>query len=293
MRRLPFATIDVFTTRVLEGNSLAVLPDAQGLTDAEMLAIAREFNLPETTFVIRRDEATERAKGIRSRIFTTREEMPFAGHPTLGTAAVLRSLGAGDEVSLELNVGTVPVRFSERDHLPFGEMTQLDPTFGAVHDRGRVAETLGVPVGELDPEVPIQTVSTGNPVAIVPFLRLATLQQWTPDWGRMERYLRGTDARFFYAICPETVDPEADLHARMPFWIGDDPATGSAAGPAAAWMVRNGRAPSGSTVEIEQGLEVHRRSRISARVDRTGGQLTNVRVGGHFVPVSRGELTLP
>jgi trans-2,3-dihydro-3-hydroxyanthranilate isomerase len=293
MRRLPFATIDVFTARPLEGNSLAVLPDSQGLTDGEMLAIAREFNLPETTFVFRRDDATERAKGIRTRIFTTREEMPFAGHPTLGTAAVLRGLGAGDEVALDLNVGKVPVRFSERGGLPFGEMTQIDPTFGAVHDRNLVAETLGVPAGELDAEVPIQTVSTGNPVAIVPFLRLEALQQWTPDWSRLERYLRGTDARFFYAICPETVDPEAHLHARMPFWIGDDPATGSAAGPAAAWMVKNGRTPGGSSLEIEQGLEVHRPSRLSARADLAAGQVTNVRVGGHFVPVTRGELSLP
>ena len=293
MRRLRFATLDVFTTRPLEGNPLAVFPDAAGLTDAEMQAIAREMNLSETTFVFRRDPATERARGIRTRIFTTREEMPFAGHPTLGTAAVLRELGAGDAVPLELNVGTVPVRFTDRGGRPFGEMTQIDPTFGQVHDRARVAEAIGVPAEELDPKLPIQTVSTGNPIAIVPFVRLSTLTAWAPDWNRMERYLRTTDARFFYAVSRETVASDVQLHARMIFYGGDDPATGSAGGPAAAWMVRNALVPSGAPVEIEQGLEIHRPSRISARADLEGDTVTNVRVGGFYALEIDGEFRLP
>jgi len=293
MRRLPFATVDVFTNRPLEGNPLAVVPDARGLADDEMLAVAREFNLSETTFVLRRDAATERSRGIRTRIFSTREEMPFAGHPTLGTAAVLRAPGAEDAVSLELNVGTVPVRFSQRGGATFGEMTQLDPTFGQVHDRQAVAEAIGVPPGEIDARTPIETVSTGNPVAIVPFVRLATLQAWAPDLGRMGRYLKGTDARFFYAVCRETVAKDVQLHARMVFYGGDDPATGSAGGPAAAWMVRHGLAASDSPVEIEQGLEVRRPSRIFARAEERGGRITNVRVGGFFAPVIHGELLLP
>lgn len=293
MRRLTFATVDVFTTRPLEGNSLAVFPEVSGLSDAEMQAIAREFNLSETTFVFRRDASVERMRGIRTRIFTTREEMPFAGHPTLGTAAVLRSRGAGDEVNLELNVGTIPVRFSEREGRAFGEMTQTDPTFGQVHDREQVAEAMGVPAEEIDGSVPIQTVSAGNPVAIVPFARLETLQHWMPVWNRMESYLNGTDARFFYAVCRETVDPDAQLHARMVFYGGDDPATGSAAGPAAAWMLRHGLVASGSTVQLEQGLEIHRPSRIFARAELAGEKVTNVRVGGFFAPVVQGELSLP
>jgi trans-2,3-dihydro-3-hydroxyanthranilate isomerase len=292
MRRLRFATVDVFTTRTLEGNPLAVFPDAQGLSDEQMLAVAREMNLSETTFVFRREPAIERERGIRTRIFTTREEMPFAGHPTLGTAAVLRGLGAGDDVALELNVGRIPVHFSDRDGHAFGEMTQIEPTFGQVHDRARVAEALGVPLSELDPSLPIQTVSTGNPVAITPFVRLATLEKWTPVWPRMEAYLRGTDARFFYAVSRETVAPDAQLHARMVFYGGDDPATGSAGGPVAAWMVRNSLAASGASVEIEQGLEVHRPSRIFARADLKDGAVTNVRVGGYVTPVIEGELRL-
>jgi trans-2,3-dihydro-3-hydroxyanthranilate isomerase len=287
-----FVTLDVFTTRPLEGNPLAVIPNAGGLTDREMLAIAREFNLSETTFVLRRAESVERVRGIRTRIFTTREELPFAGHPTLGTAAALRELGAGPDVTLELNVGPIPVRFSNRAGREFGEMTQIDPTFGRVHDRERVAEAIGVAPGDLDGAFPIQTVSCGNPVAIVPFRRLATLQQWAPSWQRMAAYLQGTDARFFYAVCRETVAADAGLHARMVFYGGDDPATGSAGGPAAAWMVRNGLLASGAPVEIEQGLEVHRPSRIFARADGTDDSVTNVRVGGFFVSVLHGELDL-
>ena len=221
MRRLSFATVDVFTSQPLEGNQLAVFPDAHELTDSEMLAVAREFNLAETTFVIRREQTTEKAKGIRTRIFTKKEEMPFAGHPTLGTAAVLRGLGAGDEVALELNVGTVPVRFRNRAGRAFGEMTQVDPTFGRLHDRERVAKAIDVPLQELDGASPIQTVSTGVSFVIVPFLRLATLQRWAPHWNRMEEYLKGTDAKFFYAICRETVAPEAHVHARMVFYGGE------------------------------------------------------------------------
>ena len=293
MRRLAFATIDVFTTQPLEGNALAVFPDGRGLTEGEMQAIAREFNLSEATFVIPREGSVERVHGIRTRIFTPREELPFAGHPTLGTAAVLREMGAGDEVRLELNVGTVPVRFTDRGGRTFGEMTQVDPTFGRVHYRDEVAEAIGVTLAELDGSMPIQTVSTGNPVAIVPFVRLSTLQSWAPSWKRMEEYLSGTDARFFFAICRETVAADADLHARMVFYGGDDPATGSAAGPAVAWMVQNGLIASGSTIEIEQGLETHRPSRLFARADFASGKVTNVRVGGFFAPVARGELSFP
>lgn len=293
MRRFSFATVDVFTNHQLEGNQLAVFPNARGLTDGEMLAIAREFNLAETTFVLRRNKPTEKAKGIRTRIFSKKEEMPFAGHPTLGTAAVLRDMEEGDDVSLELNVGTVPVRFSDRDGQAFGEMTQIDPTFGVVHNRERVAKAIDVPVQELDSALPIQTVSTGLPFAIVPFLRLASLQQWSPNGIRMEEYLKQTDARFFYAICRETVAPDADVHARMVLPGGEDPATGSAVGPTAAWMVRNSLIASGSPIEVEQGLEIDRPSRIYARADLTSERVTNVRVGGFCASVLHGELSLP
>src|SRR5215467_6439705 len=127
-RKIPFVQVDVFSSEPLEGNPLAVFPDGRGLTDEQMQAIAREMNLSETTFILPRDPETESAKGIRVRIFTVQEELPFAGHPTLGTAFALRGESKSAEISLELNVGTVPVRFTESSNPPhFGEMTQRDP----------------------------------------------------------------------------------------------------------------------------------------------------------------------
>ena len=129
-RKFAFTQFDVFTSRPLEGNQLAVLHDATGLSDIEMQAIAREMNLSETTFIFPRDPATERERGKRVRIFTVQEELPFAGHPTLGTAFYLRGGSGASEIKLDLNVGTIPVKFEDRVGEPaFGEMTQRDPEF--------------------------------------------------------------------------------------------------------------------------------------------------------------------
>lgn len=166
-RHLPFTQLDVFTSRALEGNPLAVFPDGRGLSDRDMQAIAREMNLSETTFIFPRDPATEKDRGVRVRIFTVQEELPFAGHPTLGTAFALRGTTGAREIKLELNIGTIPVRFEDsRDEPAFGEMTQNDPEFGVIHDRQKIAEVTGVPLKDIDPELPIQTVSTGVPFTI-------------------------------------------------------------------------------------------------------------------------------
>src|SRR6476661_8420405 len=135
-RRLPFVQVDVFTSVPLEGNQLAVFADGRSLSDAEMQALAREMNLSETTFILPRDPATERERGVRVRIFTVQEELPFAGHPTLGTAFALRGSTGVSEINLELNVGKIPVRFKDNPGEPvFGEMTQQEPKFGMIHDR--------------------------------------------------------------------------------------------------------------------------------------------------------------
>src|SRR3954462_6806673 len=162
VRRLPFTQFDVFTSRALEGNPLAVFPDGRGLSDDEMQAIAKEMNLSETTSILPRDAQTEKERGIRVRIFTVQEELPFAGHPTLGTAFALRGSSGAAEIRLELNVGTIPVVFEDPPHQPaFGEMTQIDPVFGIVHDRNKIAEVTGIPVDDIAADVPVQTVSTG------------------------------------------------------------------------------------------------------------------------------------
>jgi len=293
-RRLPFVQVDVFTSVPLEGNQLAVFADGSGLSDAEMQALAKETNLSETTFILPRDAATERERGVRVRIFTTTEELPFAGHPTLGTAMVLRNARGGnaDEIALDLNVGRIPVRFSTRDGLPFGLMTQRDPEFKSKHSREDVARAAGLAVEDIAADLPIQTVSTGNAFAIVPLKSLAVLQNLSPTWANMKAYLDKSDAKFFYFVSRETVNPEAKLQSRMIFYNGEDPATGSAAGPCAAWAVQYGVVPADQQVLMEQGVEMKRRSRIFFSAGRNGDKIVNVRVGGHVAEVARGEFIL-
>ena len=291
-RSFRFVWLDVFARTPLEGNQLAVFPDAHGLTDEEMQSVARETHISETTFVFPRNDAEDREHGFPTRIFAVQGEMPFAGHPTLGTASVLSEERGLNEVSLSLPVGRIPVRFSEREGHRFGEMVQADPKFGQSHDLPAVAKALGVASDDLDARHPIQTVSTGVPFAIVPFRSLQALARAHPLWTSMDEYLRGTDAKFFYMISRETVDPSATWHARMVFAGGEDPATGSAAGPAVAWTVQHGLARPGEGVLVEQGIEVQRPSRIYCRADLVEGRAVNVRVGGHCVSVMQGQLRL-
>ena len=296
-RRLSFVQVDVFTSVPLEGNQLAVFADGSGLSDAEMQALAKETNLSETTFIMPRDAATERERGVRVRIFTTTEELPFAGHPTLGTAMVLRndaqrSNGSAEEVALDLNVGRIPVRFSTRDGLPFGLMTQRNPEFTDKHSREDIARAAGLAIDDIADDLPIQTVSTGNAFAIVPLKSLAVLQKLSPTWANMKAYLDKSDAKFFYFVSRETLNPEAKLQSRMVFYNGEDPATGSAAGPCAAWAVQYGVVPPDQQVLMEQGVEMKRRSQIFFSAGRNDGKIVNVRVGGHVAEVARGEFIL-
>ena len=293
VRRLPMSQWDVFSSNPLEGNSLAVFSDARGLTDAEMQAIAKEMNLSETTFVFPRDPNTERESGVRVRIFTVQEELPFAGHPTLGTAFSIRNGRTAKEIALELNVGKVPVRFEQTQGQPvFGEMTQVDPVFGAVHEGEAVARATGLNVDDFDSSLPIQTVSTGLPFTVTPLKSLAVIQKMRVDLHRASEYLERTGGRFFYFVTRETVDSAAGLHARMLFYNGEDPATGSAAGCTAAWMVEHGVAQPEQRVLIEQGIEMQRPSRIFVRASKHDNRIVNVRVGGNAVEVIRGEVFL-
>jgi trans-2,3-dihydro-3-hydroxyanthranilate isomerase len=292
-RRFSMTQWDVFSAKPLEGNSLAVFSDARGLSDSEMQAIAKEMNLSETTFMFPRDAALERERGVRVRIFTTQEELPFAGHPTLGTAFALRGDTDVAEVTLELNVGKVPVRFEDSTgHSAFGEMTQIDPIFGAQHDREGVARATGLKTDDFDPNLPIETVSTGVAFVIVPLKSLAIAQNLRVDVHRASEYLKQAGGKFLYFVTRETVDPEAGLHARMIFYNGEDPATGSAAGCTAAWMVAHGVAQPDQRVLVEQGIEMQRPSRIFVRASRRDNRIVNVLVGGNAVEVIRAEVFL-
>jgi trans-2,3-dihydro-3-hydroxyanthranilate isomerase len=292
LRRLPFTQFDVFTSRALEGNPLAVFPDGRSLSDDEMQAIAKEMNLSETTYILPRDAATEKERGVRVRIFTVQEELPFAGHPVLGTAFALRGNSGASEIKLELNGGTIPVSFEEKPgHPTFGEMRQNDPVFGHMHDVKKIAEVTGIPFADIDSDFPVQTVSTGVPFTILPLRGLQQIRRLDINQSRSSEYLGASGGKFFFCVSRETVDPAARLHARMLFYNGEDSATGSASGCAAAWMVQHGVAKPDERVLIEQGVEMKRPSRIFVRASRSNGRVVNVRVGGNVVEVLRGELS--
>lgn len=291
-RRFPYTLVDVFTSTPLEGNPLAVFPDARGLDDKQMQAIARELRLSETVFAFP-DPAAGPTSAVRARIFTVQEELAFAGHPVLGAAAVLRGTTGAPQVTLALRGGPIPVTFEDRHDGTWCEMRQRDPAFGALHEPAQVARAAGVNESDVDDRWPIQTVSTGLPFAIVPIRLLATLRGMRPDPARMAAHLSKTDAKFFYFVTTETWPPEIRLRARMLYYGGEDPATGSAAGCAAAWMVRYGLSQPGERVVIEQGVEIHRVSRLHVSAGGTPEKVSDVRVGGAVVEVGRGELAVP
>ena len=300
---LEYFVVDVFTGTALAGNPLAVVIDTAGLDSARMQAIAREFNLSETTFVQRRPPEVEQAEGVRVRIFTAREELPFAGHPTLGTASVLRKVAPetvrDHSVRLALNVGPIAVRFeaqAARSDSLFGEMTQRDPEFGAELDRATVAGLTGLALDDLEPSVPPQVVSTGTAFAIVALRSPEGLARLEVNQGKASPFLERHGARWFYVLAPvpgQNENGPKNWRARMQFDGGEDPATGSAAGCAISYLVSRGLAPSGATVHLRQGIEIGRPSDIFLSAKQEESRITGVRVGGSTVLVATGQLFLP
>jgi trans-2,3-dihydro-3-hydroxyanthranilate isomerase len=322
-RPYEFVQLDVFTQTALTGNPLAIFIDARGLDDDEMQALAREMNLSETTFILPRDAATEAREGKKVRIFTVAEELPFAGHPTLGTALHLYHAASSvpEKISLDLNVGKIDIRFradsqrvsgegAEKQHARrvrspeenagrdradgqvFGEMRQRDPEFGVTSSREEVARVIGIAANEIPPEWPVQIVSTGLPFAIVGIRNRETLVNLKFDHAQAADFLKNSDAKFFYFVCPQRHEDRLEARARMFFYGGEDPATGSAAGCAASWMVQHKIADSDEQVVIRQGNAIRRPSEMHVRATRDGERVTNVRVGGYAVEVLRGTVTL-
>jgi trans-2,3-dihydro-3-hydroxyanthranilate isomerase len=300
LRSLEWAQVDVFAKNALEGNMLAVFPDARGLTTQEMQALARETNLSETTFVLPRDAATEQQHGVQVRIFTTQEELPFAGHPTLGTASWLwwnhPTLRGAGEIRLDLPAGPIPVRFpATTDTEPgvFAEMRQRDPEFGPLHEKSPVAAALGLSPDDLHPTLPIQTISTGMPFCIVPLRSLQVASRLRIPQERAAEYLAAYASKFFYCVTPAAEGSGADWHARMQFYNGEDPATGSAAGCAIAYLVKHGAVASQQPIILEQGVEMLRPGKIHARARALGANVDEIFVGGRTIPVAKGRFFLP
>jgi trans-2,3-dihydro-3-hydroxyanthranilate isomerase len=254
-----------------------------------MQRVAKETNLSETTFVL----PGEGKNGAhRVRIFTVDEELPFAGHPTLGTASALRALhGNPNELVLDLNVGPVPVRFETREGAAFGEMTQVDPTFGQIHDRAAVADAAGLDPSAISNEAPIQTVSTGMPFAIVLLDSLDALHGLRFDWRRASQYLATSDAKFLYFLARDPAHANA-FESRMIFYNGEDPATGSAAGCCISWCVKHGVVAPDQQAIFHQGVQIKRPSEIFVRASLDNGSVKNVRVGGFTVQVAQGTFSL-
>ncbi|MBB5056745.1 trans-2,3-dihydro-3-hydroxyanthranilate isomerase [Granulicella aggregans] len=301
--RTDYALVDVFAESPLEGNMLAIFTDARHLSADTMQALARETNLAETTFIIPRDPAIEAERGVQVRIFTVQEELQFAGHPTLGTATWLYLnhpvLRGAETITLDLPVGPITVTFGPQDAAKSGvsgTMQQKAPTFGMTHSPEAIAAALGLSVDDLDPSLPIQTVSTGMAFCIVPLRSMEVASRLCIPQDKAQAYLDSCDAKFFYCITRTEEGSSADWHNRMQFYNGEDPATGSASGCTIAYLVHHKAAVNDQTVVFEQGIEINRPSRIEVRAAFSTDQQSIpdlVFVGGRTIPVASGTFFLP
>jgi trans-2,3-dihydro-3-hydroxyanthranilate isomerase len=305
VREYRFLQVDVFTDVPFGGNPLAVFPDAEGLTSEEMQKLAREMNLSETTFVL-----PPQAPGadFKVRIFTPAAELPFAGHPVVGTHWVLAHLGRTElkapvtEVRFELGVGVLPADLEVAE----GRVERVVITSGQaqflamMEDVGDLAAALGTSAEAItDTGLPVQVVSTGIATLMVPIRSLTEVQEMDPSrlnvaaLGETCRPL-GTETVMVFAL--ETERPEATVHVRMfapTLGVPEDPATGSANGTLGAYLVHHQVVPvSDGTNHFvsEQGAEMGRPSSLDLLVDRSGGEVTRVRVGGRVVPMVEGSV---
>jgi trans-2,3-dihydro-3-hydroxyanthranilate isomerase len=290
MEQPTFYILDVFTDYKYSGNQLAVFRNASGIQAGEMQQIAREINFSETTFILSEEPNNG---GYDVRIFTPREEVPFAGHPTLGTAFLIRSEllgGKAEKVTLNLKVGQIPVTFA-RDGS--GEMKQKEPIFGARHDRRILAEVLGLDIAEIDSHLPIQEVSTGLSFFIVPLGSLNALKKAKVDLEKYYHLIAHTQAKGILVFTREPREPGEDMAVRVfvdYFGVPEDPATGSANGCLAGYLAEHQVLGSGDVdVTVGQGHEVGRPSRIHLRAQKHAGGI-EVFVGGQAVIVARGEM---
>lgn len=278
MRR-EYALLDVFTDRRFCGNQLAVFHDGWGVSDADMQAVARELNFSETVFVAKPEQGGDH----KLRIFTPARELPFAGHPTIGTAFFLAD-GRDADLRLEEGVGTLTVTVTSG----FVEMEQPAPTFGPALDPAALAERLrdAIGVAAVAAAPPPQVVSSGNPFLFVP-VDPDLLAHLSVNAESLEALLADTGAMGLYPFTDRrTALPDSDVHGRMfapGAGVAEDPATGSAAGPLAAYLVRHGVAEPGERIVIEQGFELGRPSLMYARVGGTKERITTLHVGGRAV----------
>ena len=290
MTRLDFSIVDVFAEARYAGNQLAVFRNVGDLPAEAMQRLAQETNYSETTFI--RADAPAADGGYDVRIFTPMEEVPFAGHPTLGTAHVIRELllgGKSETITLNLPVGRIPVTFGPDG---YAWMQQVAPTFGPRHTISELAPVLSLAPEDIDPRFPIEEVSTGLPFFIVPLNSLDALRRAGIHRDRYFEMIRDTWAKGILVFCPEAHEAGNDLSVRVfvdCYGIPEDPATGSGNGCLAGYLVQHHYTGSDEIdLRSEQGYEIGRPSLLLLRAARRGDEIA-VAVGGRSQIVARGE----
>jgi trans-2,3-dihydro-3-hydroxyanthranilate isomerase len=303
LRKLRYHLVDVFTDRQFGGNPLAVFTNGRGIETATMQAIAKELNLSETTFVLPPDDASN---DYHVRIFTPGQELPMAGHPTVGTTFVLArehmiargADGAETTIKLEEGVGTIPVRIEWRESAAhFIEMRQPRPTFGPrVEDLQAVAAMLSIEPEEIEgTNLPVEVVSCGVPFLYVPLKSLRAVRNLKFRVDVLEDKLKDVAPPGVFVFTREVEFANSTVHSRMfapGLGVWEDPATGAASGPLGCYLVRHGVVPCDGWADItsEQGIEMGRPSFIKIRIAREGEEITDVRVGGECRFMGEGYL---
>jgi trans-2,3-dihydro-3-hydroxyanthranilate isomerase len=289
MPKLGFYILDVFAEQKYAGNQLAVFLNASLISGEEMQKIAREINFSETSFIL---SNALRNGGYDVRIFTPKEEVPFAGHPTLGTAFVIHHAilhGESNKVVLNLQVGQIPVTFGQDG---YGWMRQVQPVFGQAHRPEDFAPIINVDSSDIDRRFPIQEVSTGLPFFIVPLKDLASLKKARIDREKYFSYIKNTDAKGILIFCPETHEPHNQISVRVfvdYYGVPEDPATGSGNGCLAGYLAKH-RYFGKTSIDIrsEQGYEISRPSLLFLKAEQNGERI-DICVGGKSLIVAQGE----
>jgi len=289
-----FYILDVFAEEKYAGNQLAVVRGATSLSDDAMQKIAKEMNYSETTFIL---SDAPRDGGYDVRIFTPREEVPFAGHPTLGTAFVIQNeimSGPAEKVVLNLKVGQIPVTIGRgQDDADMLWMRQNAPVFGQVIEPAWIASVLSLDESDIDDRFPVEEVSTGLPVIVVPLKSLDAVKRAGIRRDEYFELIEETQAKAILVYCAETYAPEDDLNVRVfcdYYGVPEDPATGSANGCLAAYLVRHRYLGDDRIdIRVEQGYEIARPSMLYLKAGQNQGQI-DVSVGGKVVMIAKGQL---
>jgi trans-2,3-dihydro-3-hydroxyanthranilate isomerase len=294
MGKLTFYIVDVFAEEKYTGNQLAVFRNVKELSNIEMQQIAKEMNYSETTFILSEEK---RNQGYDVRIFTPEKEVPFAGHPTLGTAYVIQNEIIGEPVKkvvLNLKIGQIPVTINYREEkADILWMKQKAPIFSEIFDVQRISEVLSINKKEIDDRFPVQEVSTGLPFIIVPLKNLNALKQAKVKKEAYFKLIENTDAKAILLFSPETYKKENDLNVRVfadYYGVPEDPATGSANGCLAGYLVKyHYFGECKIDIRVEQGYEIGRPSLLFLKAEEKEGGI-DVFVGGKVIMIAKGHL---